>query len=63
MLKSIRIILAIVAFFDYEIWQMDVKTAILNGNIEEELYMVHPKVLLILRMLAMYANINDPFMD
>jgi hypothetical protein len=32
--------LAIAAFFDFEIWQMDVKTAFLNGNIEEELYMV-----------------------
>ena len=38
-----RILLAIAAFFDYEIWQMDVKTAFLNGDIEEELYMVQPK--------------------
>jgi hypothetical protein len=43
MQKSIRILLAIVAYFDYEIWQMDVKTAFLNGNIEEELYMVQPQ--------------------
>ncbi|KAK1606629.1 hypothetical protein QYE76_030302 [Lolium multiflorum] len=43
-LKSVRILLAIAAFFDYEIWQMDVKTAFLNGDIEEELYMVQPKV-------------------
>ena len=26
MLKSVRIVLAIAAFYDYEIWQMDVKT-------------------------------------
>jgi hypothetical protein len=43
MLKSIRILLAIAAYFDYEIWQMDVKTSFLNGNIEEELYMVQPE--------------------
>jgi hypothetical protein len=43
MLKSIQILLAIAAYFDYEIWQMDVKTAFLNGNIEEELYMVQPE--------------------
>jgi hypothetical protein len=43
MLKSIRILLAIAAYFDYEIWQMDFKTAFLNGNIEEELYMVQPE--------------------
>ena len=41
MLKSVRIMLAIVAF--YEIWQMDVKTAFLNGFIKEELYMMQPE--------------------
>jgi hypothetical protein len=35
--------LAIATFFDYEILHMDVKTTFLNGNIEEELYMVQPK--------------------
>jgi len=39
MLKSIQILLAIVAFHYYEIWQMDVKTAFLNGYHKEELYM------------------------
>ena len=29
MLKSVRIMLAIAAYFDYEIWHMDVKTAFL----------------------------------
>ena len=43
MLKSVRIMFAIAANFDYEIWQMDVKTAFLNGKIEEELYMIQPK--------------------
>ena len=28
--------LAIAAFYDYEIWQMDVKTAFVNGFLEEE---------------------------
>ena len=41
MLKSVRIMLAIAAF--YEIWQMDVKTAFLNGFLKEELYMMQPK--------------------
>ena len=43
MLKSIRIMLAIAAFYDYEIWQMDVKNAFLNGFLKEELYMMQPK--------------------
>ena len=41
--KSVRIMLAIAAFYDYEIWQMDVKTAFLNGFTKEELYMIQPK--------------------
>ena len=43
MLKSVRIMLAIAAFYDYEIWQMDVKNAFLNGFLEEELYMMQPE--------------------
>jgi len=43
MLRSIRVILAIAAFHDYEIWQMDVKTAFLNEILEEEVYMVQPE--------------------
>ncbi|GJY39534.1 retrotransposon protein, putative, ty1-copia subclass [Tanacetum coccineum] len=35
-IRAIRILIAIVAFYDYEIWQMDVKTAFLNGYLNEE---------------------------
>jgi hypothetical protein len=40
MLNSIQIILAIAAYFDYEIWQMDVKIAFINRNLEEDVYMI-----------------------
>ena len=43
MLKSIRTLLAIAAHYDYEVWQMDVKTAFLNGYIEEDIFMEQPK--------------------
>ncbi|KAK8698021.1 hypothetical protein V6N13_114153 [Hibiscus sabdariffa] len=43
MFKSIRILLAVAAFHDYEIWQMDVKTAFLNGKLEEDVYMTQPE--------------------
>ncbi|KAK4381429.1 Retrovirus-related Pol polyprotein from transposon RE2 [Sesamum angolense] len=36
--KSIRILFAIAAWYDYEIWQMDVKTTFLNIFVEEEIY-------------------------
>ncbi|WVZ70235.1 hypothetical protein U9M48_018915 [Paspalum notatum var. saurae] len=43
MLKSIRILLAVAAYHDYEVWQMDVKTAFLNGNLSEDVYMTQPE--------------------
>ena len=42
MIKSIRILLSIAAYYDYEIWKMDVKTAFLNGYLEENIYMMQP---------------------
>nr|GEY95734.1 hypothetical protein [Tanacetum cinerariifolium] len=35
-IRAIRILIAIAAYYDYEIWQMDVKTAFLNGYLNEE---------------------------
>ena len=39
---SIRILLALAAIHDYEIHQMDVKSAFLNGVLDEEIYMDSP---------------------
>ena len=39
---SFRIIMALVAHYDLELHQMDVKTAFLNGNLNEEVYMDQP---------------------
>jgi Reverse transcriptase (RNA-dependent DNA polymerase) len=35
-------LLAIAAFYDYEILQMDIKTAFLNEDLEENVYMIQP---------------------
>ena len=43
MLKSIQILLAVAAYYDYEVWQIDVKTTFLNGYIEEDIFMEQPK--------------------
>ena len=63
MLKSVRIMLAIAAFYDYEIWQMDVKTAFLNGFLEEGLYMMQPKGFVDPKGAIKCASSSDPFMD
>nr|GEX27025.1 7-deoxyloganetin glucosyltransferase-like [Tanacetum cinerariifolium] len=42
-IKAIRILIAIAAYYDYEIWQMDVKTAFLNEYLNEEVYMEQPE--------------------
>ncbi|KAL6322358.1 hypothetical protein AAG906_007911 [Vitis piasezkii] len=39
---SFRVIMAIVAHFDLELHQMDVKTSFLNGDLDEEVYMEQP---------------------
>ena len=47
---SFRIIMALIAHFDLELHQMNVKTTFLNGDMEEEVYMNQPK--------GFHANIN-----
>nr|GEX84260.1 putative retrotransposon Ty1-copia subclass protein [Tanacetum cinerariifolium] len=42
-IRAIRILIAIAAFYDYEIWQMDIKTDFLNGYLFEEVYMEQPE--------------------
>ncbi|KAM1500447.1 hypothetical protein ACFX10_023002 [Malus domestica] len=40
---SIRILMAIVARMDLELHQLDVKTAFLNGDLKEDIYMIQPE--------------------
>ncbi|GKE03713.1 retrotransposon protein, putative, ty1-copia subclass, partial [Tanacetum coccineum] len=42
-IRAIRILIAIAAFYDNKIWQMDVKIALLNGYLNEEVYMEQPE--------------------
>ncbi|GJS73707.1 retrotransposon protein, putative, ty1-copia subclass [Tanacetum coccineum] len=39
-IRAIRILISITAYYDYEIWQIDVKTAFLNSYLDEDIYMV-----------------------
>ncbi|KAL0323861.1 UNVERIFIED_CONTAM: Retrovirus-related Pol polyprotein from transposon TNT 1-94 [Sesamum calycinum] len=42
-ITSIRVLIAVAALYDLEIHQMDVKTAFLNGELDEEIYMEQPE--------------------
>ena len=42
-LESIRILLAIGSHLNFKLYQMDVKSAFLNGMLQEEVYVKQPK--------------------
>ena len=44
MLKSIRILLAIVAHYDYEIWQVEVNATFRKGNLSKDVCMTQSEV-------------------
>ncbi|GKC75827.1 retrotransposon protein, putative, ty1-copia subclass, partial [Tanacetum coccineum] len=50
-IRAIKHLISIAAYYDYEIWQMDVKTAFLNGYLDEDIYMVQPEG---------FVNLNHP---
>ena len=43
-LESIRILLAYSTYHGFKIYQMDVKSAFLNGPIKEEVYVEQPQI-------------------
>ncbi|GJV69042.1 retrotransposon protein, putative, ty1-copia subclass [Tanacetum coccineum] len=57
--RAIRILVAITAFYDYKIWQLDVKTAFLNGHLFEEVYMVQPEGFLNLEYPNRVCNLKS----
>nr|GEV67000.1 hypothetical protein [Tanacetum cinerariifolium] len=42
-IRAIRILIAKTAFYDHEIWEIDVKIAFLNGHLDEDIYMMKPE--------------------
>ena len=42
-MESIRILLAIASYLNFKLYQIDVKSAFLNGMLQEEVYVEQPK--------------------
>jgi Reverse transcriptase (RNA-dependent DNA polymerase) len=63
MIESIMIMLSIAAFYDYEVWQMDVKTAFLNGKLDEKVSMTLLKGFVDPSILIKCVSLKDPSMD
>ncbi|GJS28341.1 retrotransposon protein, putative, ty1-copia subclass [Tanacetum coccineum] len=61
-IRAIRILISIAAFYDYDIWQIDVKNAFFNGYLDEDIIWYNLKLLLILIILEKYASCKDQFM-
>nr|GEV73462.1 hypothetical protein [Tanacetum cinerariifolium] len=57
-IKSITIMLAIVAFHDYEIWQMDVKTAFLNRKLTKDVFMAQPEGSIVYAMMCTRPDVS-----
>ena len=56
--NSIRALLGIVAHHDHELEQHDVKTAFLNGYLEEEIYMEQPKGIVDLEKKDLFCKLK-----
>ena len=55
-INSIRMILAIATLRNLEVHQMNVKTAFLNGDLEEEIYMEQPEGFIVPRQEKKYVS-------
>jgi hypothetical protein len=61
-LESIRILLAYATYHGLKLYQMDVKSAFLNGPIKEEVYVEQPLGLKIVSILTMFISSQRRFM-
>jgi hypothetical protein len=60
---SIRVIISLALVFNWKLHQMDVKTAFLNGEVEQEVYIEQPEGFVIHGRNPISANSRKPCMD
>ncbi|GLJ26041.1 hypothetical protein SUGI_0499460 [Cryptomeria japonica] len=59
-LEAIRLFLAYVTYKDFKVYQMDVKSAFLNGDLEEEVYIEKPNGFSLLDDGDMICKLKKP---
>ncbi|GJY88989.1 retrovirus-related pol polyprotein from transposon TNT 1-94 [Tanacetum coccineum] len=62
-LEAIKIFLAFVTYMNFIVYQMDVKSAFLNGKLKKKFMSKNLQVLRAMSSPTMYANWTKPFMD
>ena len=63
MLKSIRLLVVIVAYNDYKNWKMDVKIVLLNGNLKRDVYMIQLENLISKTKTYKYVGFKGPHIN
>ena len=61
-IKAIRLLLAFACHMNFKLFQMDVKSAFLNGFIQEEVYVEQSLVLRTLKNQIMFINFKRLYM-
>ena len=61
-IEAIQILIAFVAHMKVKLYQMDVKSAFLNGYLKEEVYVMQPPGLKVKNFLTMFSNLTKHFM-
>ena len=61
-IASIRMLLTLVAHLKLELFQIDIKTAFLNGNLDEEIYMDQPIDFVSKGRRTTFVFLKDPSM-
>ena len=56
-------LIAIAAIHNLEIYQMDLKTSFLNGDLDEEIYMEQPEGFIVPGQERKFVGLLNPFMD
>jgi vacuolar-type H+-ATPase catalytic subunit A/Vma1 len=62
-MEAIRIFLAYATYMNFKVYQMDVKSAFLNGNIKEDVYVKEPPGFESSEFPNHVYKLNKPFMD